>query len=108
LERFTEVKVALFGAIDEINITFCQMKKASEQYYFPDKELVSWRVTCDVCVAMQDMANSLDKSAHALREVIDGPVHVPSGIDWEPSEDSDDYCGPHFDDPYDIDTNIEC
>jgi hypothetical protein len=66
------------------------LKKASEQYYFPDKELVSWRVTHDVCVTMQNMVISLDNNARTFREVFDGPVHVPSGTDWCWSKDSDD------------------
>jgi hypothetical protein len=70
-------------------------------------------VTHDICVAMQNMAISLDNSSRALREgalreVFDGPVPVPSDTDWEPSEDCDDYCDPHFEDPYDMDTDNGC
>jgi hypothetical protein len=65
-------------------------------------------VTCDVCVAMQNMAISLDNSAHALCEVFDRPMPVPSGTNREPSEDSDDYCDPRFGDPYYINTDNEC
>jgi hypothetical protein len=50
--RFNEVKHALLVAIDEIQKTSCELKKDSEQYYFPDKEQVSWHVTHDVCVSM--------------------------------------------------------
>jgi hypothetical protein len=104
------VKDALLAAIDEIKKTSRELKKAFEQYYFLDKEVVSWRVTHDVCVAMQNMAISLDHSARAFHEVFDGPVGVPSdlGPDWCWPEDSDDYCDPRFDDPYDMDTDNEC
>jgi hypothetical protein len=49
---FNEVKDALLAAIDKITQTLFQLKKAFEEYYFPDKDQVSWRVSHDVCVAM--------------------------------------------------------
>jgi hypothetical protein len=102
------VKDALLAAIDEIKKTSHELKNAYEQYYFPNKELVSWCVTHDVCVAMQNIAISLDNSARAFHEVFDGIVLVPSGTNWYWSEDSDNYCDPRFDDPYDMNTNNEC
>jgi hypothetical protein len=57
---------------------------------------------------MQNMAISLDNSVHAFHEVFDGPMLVPSGTNWCWSEDSNDYCDPRFDDPYDMDTDNEC
>jgi hypothetical protein len=57
---------------------------------------------------MQNMAISLDNSVHAFREVFDGPMLVPSGTNWCWSKDSNDYCDPRFDDPYDMDTDNEC
>jgi hypothetical protein len=40
-EWFTEVKDVPLATIDEIKKTSRELKKAFEQYYFPDKELVS-------------------------------------------------------------------
>jgi hypothetical protein len=109
-ERITEVKDALLAAIDAIKKTSHVLKMASEQYYFPDKEVVLWCVTHDACVAMQNMAISLENCARAFHEVFGGLVGVPSdlGPDWCWSEDSDDYCDPRFNDPNDMDTDNEC
>jgi hypothetical protein len=48
LTCFNEVKDALLAAIDKITQTLFQLKKAFEEYYFPDKDQVSWRVSHDV------------------------------------------------------------
>jgi hypothetical protein len=40
------------------------LKKALEEYYFSDKDQISWRVSHDVCVDMQNMSISLGGSAH--------------------------------------------
>jgi hypothetical protein len=59
--HFNEVKDALLDAIDEINKTSFHLKKASEEYYFPDKDQVSWRISHDVCVDMQKWLFCLTK-----------------------------------------------
>jgi hypothetical protein len=54
--HFNEMKDALLDAIGEITKTLFQLKKASEEYYFLDKEHISLRVSHDVYVDMQKMA----------------------------------------------------
>jgi hypothetical protein len=118
--RFNEMKDALLDAIDEITKTLFQLKKASEEYYFQDKDQVSWRVSHDVCVDMQEMANSLDKSASRFQQLFD--TQTPSDLSFDDpltmnsnyptndlySEDSDNHYDLLFDDPCDMDTDNEC
>jgi hypothetical protein len=115
--RFNEVKDALIDAIDEITKTSFQLKKASEEYYFPDKDQVSWCVSHDVCVDRQKMSNSLDESAHRFQQVFDTQTHsdlsfdnlVTMNSDYPTddlySKDFDNHYDPRFDDPYDMDTD---
>jgi hypothetical protein len=60
--RFNEMKDALLDAIDEITKTSFQLKKASEEYYFLDKDQVSWYVSHDICVDMQKWYGRLMKA----------------------------------------------
>jgi hypothetical protein len=49
---FEEVKDALFAGIDELTKIAWELKKASEEYHFPDEDVVSWRVSHDFCIMM--------------------------------------------------------
>jgi 4-hydroxyphenylpyruvate dioxygenase-like putative hemolysin len=87
--HFNEVKDALLDAIDEINKTSFHLKKASEEYYFPDKDQVSWGISHDVCVDMQKMAILLDKSAHRFQQVFDTQTPLDLSLNNLPTMNSD-------------------
>jgi hypothetical protein len=46
--RLNEVREALQEAIDQLAQASVQLKKDSKEYYFADKEQISWRVSYDV------------------------------------------------------------
>jgi hypothetical protein len=103
---FEEVKDALVGDIDQMRRTAKELRKASED------------VSHDVCVTMQNMASSLEKTTGTLYEIYSGQPSTPTDYSDYPSnflegsddsdDGSDDRPDPRFDDPYYLDTDDEC
>jgi hypothetical protein len=95
------------------------LKKASEEYYFVDREQISWRVLHDVCVDMQNMSICLvevptDSNKLLIAKLLltcASTTHqgilitVPIGGF---SDDSGSHYDPRFDDLDDLATDNVC
>jgi hypothetical protein len=48
------------------------LMQVSVEHYFPDKDIVPFKMHHDACLRMEEIAMSLDKSAQTFQEVFDG------------------------------------